>query len=396
MKNLILPALLALVLFSCQDQESLSPEIEALIEKTRQAYAPDKRVALFDITAEQKGDRVTLNGESNLPDAISNLEESLGQAGFPTVNHIRMLPDSSLQGKNYGVARLSACNIRSEPRHSAELATQSTLGTPLRIYKEKEGWFLVQTPDGYLGWLDPGGFTAMTEAEYKEWLQASKAVFLPDQGFSLAKPSAGAQRVSDLLAGNILINLGAENGFSKLQYPDGRIGYVPEEEVMNYEPWLASRSPTVGHIIETAFSFMGRPYLWGGTSGKGVDCSGFTKTVFYLNGLLLPRDASQQVHVGAPVQTDTTLAGLQPGDLLFFGRKASGEKPEKITHVAIYLGEGKIIHSSGIVKVESLKRGDPGFTEYRLNSLVRARRLLQNPEQNGVPFLKNASPYNEM
>ncbi|MCO6479560.1 MAG: C40 family peptidase, partial [Phaeodactylibacter sp.] len=291
---------------------------------------------------------------------------------------------------------LSACNIRSEPRHSAELSTQATLGTPLRLYKESEGWYLVQTPDDYLGWLDPGGFVSMTEAEYQEWQQAEKVVYLPDYGFSTAEPTSGQQRVSDLLAGNILAYLGSEGGFSQLQYPDGRVAYVPDGEVMNYELWLASRNPDTDNIIETAFRFMGRPYLWGGTSGKGVDCSGFTKTVFYLNGLLLPRDASQQVHVGVPVETDTTLAGLQPGDLLFFGRKATEEKPERITHVAIYLGAGKIIHSSGIVKVESLRRTDPDFTEHRLNSLVRARRMLQKPEDNGVPPLKEVPLYNEM
>ena len=396
MKSFPLLAFLALALLACQKQEGLPPEVDALLEQVRQAHAPDKRVALFDVAAEQEGGKIVLKGESNLPDALRSLEQRLREAGFSTLNRIRILPDTSLQGKSFGVVNLSACNIRSEPRHSAELATQSTLGTPLRVYKESGGWFLVQTPDSYLGWLDPGGFVAMTEAEYRQWQQAEKVAYLPDQGFSLAAPATGAQRVSDLLAGNILLYQGSEGGFSKLQYPDGRAAYVPDEDVMNYELWLASRDPSAEKIIETAFRFMGRPYLWGGTSSKGVDCSGFTKTVFYLNGLLLPRDASQQVHVGAPVQTDTTLAGLQPGDLLFFGRKASGEKPEKITHVAIYLGEGKIIHSSGIVKVESLKRGDPGFTEYRLNSLVRARRLLQDPEQNGVPFLKNASPYNEM
>lgn len=396
MKRFTTLAFLTLALLSCQKQEGLPPEVTSLLEKTRQAYAPDKRVALFDISAEQEGGKVVLNGESNLPEALRSLEESLQAAGFTTVNRIKLLPDPLLDGKTFGVVQLSACNIRSEPRHSAELSTQSTLGAPLRVLKESEGWFLVQTPDGYLGWLDPGGFMSMTEAEFRQWQQAEKVVFLPGQGFSLDAPTLQAQPVSDLLAGNILQYLGSEKGFSKLQYPDGRTAYVPNEAVMNYKMWLASSKPNAERIIETAFDFMGRPYLWGGTSGKGVDCSGFTKTVFYLNGLLLPRDASQQVHVGIPVETDTTLAGLQPGDLLFFGRKATGEQPEKITHVAIYLGDGKIIHASGRVQVESLKRGAPDFTEYRLKSLVCARRMLQAPEQNGILPLSKVPLYQEM
>jgi len=395
MKKITLIAFIALSLLSCGKQEGLPPEVEGLLEKTRLAYAPDKRVALFDVSAEKAGGQIVLSGQSNLPEALSALEKGLQQAGFTVSNQATLLPDTSLQGLIYGVVTLSVCNIRSEPRHSAELATQSTLGTPLRIYKETGGWFLVQTPDGYLGWLDSGGFAAMAEAAYRQWQAADKVVYLPDQGFSRVAPGQ-EQPVSDLLAGNILQSLGSERGFTKVQYPDGRTAYLPDAEVMNYGLWLDSRQPDAGNILKTAFAFMGRPYLWGGTSGKGVDCSGFTKTVFYLNGLLLPRDASQQVHAGLPVETDTTLANLQPGDLLFFGRKATEDQPEKITHVAIYLGEGKIIHASGSVEVESLRRGDPDFTEYRLNSFVRARRMLQAGEQNGVPLLKEVPQYKEM
>ena len=158
MKRFTTLAFLTLALLSCQKQEGLPPEVTSLLEKTRQAYAPDKRVALFDISAEQEGGKVVLNGESNLPEALRSLEESLQAAGFTTVNRIKLLPDPLLDGKTFGVVQLSACNIRSEPRHSAELSTQSTLGAPLRVLKESEGWFLVQTPDGYLGWPEAAPF----------------------------------------------------------------------------------------------------------------------------------------------------------------------------------------------------------------------------------------------
>jgi cell wall-associated NlpC family hydrolase len=115
-----------------------------------------------------------------------------------------------------------------------------------------------------------------------------------------------------------------------------------------------------------------------------MDCSGFTKTAFYLNGLQLPRDASQQVHAGLAVDTDTTLKNLLPGDLLFFGKKATENQKERITHVAIYLGDGQIIHAANMVELGSLRRGDPGFQEGRLNSLVKGKRMIGAPKESGV------------
>ncbi|MCB0554004.1 MAG: C40 family peptidase [Phaeodactylibacter sp.] len=385
MKRYIFWALALMTLAACQpEKENIPPALTELIEQLRQAHAPDKRVALFNVTVERSGQQWLVTGETNLPEALQELEEGLKATGIKTQQEVRLLPDTSLQGKIYGVVRLSASNIRSEPRHSAELATQAMLGAPLRVYKETDGWFLVQTPDGYLSWLDDGGFTPMTKAAFGQWQSAPKVVFLPDMGFAYAAPATSAPIVSDLLAGNILQLAEKKEGFAEVRFPDGRIAFIPDNQVMDYKAWLDSRQPDAGHILETAYTFMGRPYLWGGTSGKAVDCSGFTKTVFFLNGLQLPRDASQQVHVGQAVETDTTLVNLQPADLLFFGRKATEELPEKITHVAIYLGDGKIIHSSGAVKVESMRRGEPGFTEYRLLSFVRARRMLSGIGENGV------------
>jgi len=94
------------------------------------------------------------------------------------------------------------------------------------------------------------------------------------------------------------------------------------------------------------------------------------------------------------VETDTTFSNLLPGDLLFFGRKATADKPEKITHVAIYQGDGSIIHSSGQVREESLRRGDSTFTEYRLKTFVRAKRMLvDQPTEYGVLPLSEVAGY---
>lgn len=387
--------LLCFILFLAACSSSEVPQ-EALdiIETVKQEFAPDKRVARFDIQAEmQENGKILLQGESNLPDAVAQLTQKMEAAGLPFGKQITMLPAKELEGQIHGVVRLSVANIRSEPKHSGELATQAMLGTPLNVLKQQEDWYYVQTPDGYLSWLDKGGFQLMDEKTFLNWQKKEKAVFLPDFGFAYQHPDEQSTVVSDLLAGNIIAKYREENGFTQVEFPDGRIAYVPSSQLMAYDSWLASRQPDATQILDDARRFLGRPYLWGGTSGKGVDCSGFTKTVFFLNGIQLPRDASQQVHTGIAVETDTSLVNLQAGDLLFFGRKATPEQKEKITHVAIYMGDGQIIHSSGNVKIESLRPQDPNFAEERLQTFVRAKRPLASVGENGIIPLQSLELY---
>ena len=388
-------AIMWLILFlgaGCR-QEVVPEVVQHSIDEVRREYAPDRRVARFDIEAKATSEGLVLSGETSMADAKSALLQRLAEQNVSVIDEIVVLPSQELEDKIYGIVRLSACNIRSEPRHSAELSTQATLGTLLRVHKEQDGWFLVQTPDDYFGWLDAGGFQSMGAAEYEAWKAADKVVYLPDFGFSRAGPEVGAPPVSDLLAGNILRLAAVEGSYARVAYPDGREAFVPVVDVMNYERGIASREPAAENILATARTFLGRPYLWGGTSGKGVDCSGVTKTVFYLNGLMLPRDASQQVHTGVDIPTDTTFTGLQPGDLLFFGRKATEEQPEKIVHVAIYMGDGRMIHSAGTVKINSLRRGDPDFNAHRFDTFVRAKRLLSSIGEHGVRRLGETKYY---
>ncbi len=378
---------------SCQDQ-AVSPRVVEVIDSTAEEFAPDGRVARFDVEAVARPEGLTLTGESNLPAARDALLARLQEEGYSPIDSIRLLPDKAgLEGRVRGIVRLSVCNIRSRPGHSAELSTQATLGTPLRVHKRDGDWYLVQTPDDYFGWLDAGGFVPMDEPSFSRWVNAERVVFLPDFGFSYVAPGEEAHPVSDLVAGNILQRLGTSGDWVHVGYPDGREAYVHSGEVLGYAAWLASRDPQASSILATARSFLGRPYLWGGTSGKGVDCSGFTKTVFYQHGLLLPRDASQQVRVGVPVETDSTWQNLRPGDLLFFGRKAEEGSPERIVHVALYEGDGRIIHSAGTVKENSLRPGDPDFNAYRFQTFVRARRVLDDPASHGVIPLDELEDY---
>ncbi|MFK7936823.1 MAG: C40 family peptidase [Saprospiraceae bacterium] len=378
---------------ACQNNSIDVTPVQTTIDNIKQKYAPDKRVARFQVEAVPVGEKIVLRGETNLPDAKEEFLSQIDSEQFQIIDSIQMLPAAALAGNTYGVVNLSACNIRSKPKHSAELGTQSTLGTPLRVLKKDEsGWYLIQTPDDYFGWLDPGGFELMNEAKYQNWLASERVIYTKNFGFAYVAADENSAHVSDLLEGNILQKIGEEATFTQVRFPDGREAFIPTNSAESYSNWLISRQPTAENILAKANEFMGRPYLWGGTSGKGVDCSGFTKTVFYLNGVMLPRDASQQVHTGVEVPTDTTWASLQAGDLLFFGRKATENKKERVTHVAIYSGDGKIIHSSGIVTVESLRRGDPTFTEYRFNTFLRAKRPLASLGKNGIEILAT-SPY---
>jgi 3-isopropylmalate/(R)-2-methylmalate dehydratase small subunit len=104
-----------------------------------------------------------------------------------------------------------------------------------------------------------------------------------------------------------------------VELPDGRRGFVKRENLMDLNEFLEYGPPDGYDIVQTAGEFMGTPYLWGGTSAKGFDCSGFTQTVFRLNRILLPRDANQQVNVGNEVNPGENYKNVKPGDIIAAG-----------------------------------------------------------------------------
>ncbi|WP_158559247.1 C40 family peptidase [Deminuibacter soli] len=298
-----------------------------------------------------------------------------------------------------GVVTLSVCNNRLTPDQRAEMVTQTLLGTPVQILRKDKGYYQVRTPDGYVSYTEMSGVQLLDTTALKAWLHADKIVYTAGYGYVLDAPNKHGAQVSDLVAGDILRVLRKKRRYYQVQFPDNRTGYVPVKETMPYTQWVARKNPDAAAILATAQRFTGVPYLWGGTSVKGVDCSGFTKSCYYLNGIVLPRDASQQALVGEPVditEHDTIsnskcLRNLQAGDLLFFAVK-KGTPQQHVIHTAIYMGGGRFIQAAGMVRVNSIVPGAPDFDAREYERLVSARRMLTAIGTNAVTRVE-AHPY---
>lgn len=365
--------MLLMVMLGCEISDS--GDSERIIDDTRTEFAPDKRVALFDISYENK----VLSGETNLPEALGVLKNRFEERGIEYTDQVAVLPQ--MEGRDFGVVTISVANIRSQPKHSAELATQATMGTPLNVLKQDGTWYLVQTPDQYISWVDAAGIQLMNQEEFQQWDQSEKAVFTSLTGYVYSSEQ-GDEMVSDLTAGNVLVVLGENSGYYQVKLPDGRSGYVESDLMEPMSDWIASRDPSHQNLIRTAKSMMGVPYLWGGTSIKGVDCSGFTKTIFYLNGQIIPRDASQQIREGEEVDKDKNWENLQVGDLLFFGIPAGEDSPERVIHVGMWIGDNSFIHSRGRVRISSFDPDTENYDEYELDRYLRTKRVLGKESQN--------------
>lgn len=351
-----------------------------LAMQVQRKFAPDKRAVYMNLT--MRGDSITLeSSDTTVLQEFEKLRPKTGDMRYLPV----LLPSPALNGRIYGVANVSVANNRSNTQHGAELMTQMLLGTPVQVLKRQGGFYLVRTPDQYLAWVDGGGLTLMNEEAFKVWKEAAKIVFTQDYGHAFSQADERSARVSDIVNGNILRLTGVENGFYKVAFPDQRIAYIRKAEARPYAEWVSRPNPDAKAVLSTAYTLMGVPYLWGGTSVKGVDCSGFTKTAYFLNGIIIPRDASQQALVGEPVdviEKDTIsirkcLKNLQAGDLLFFSAaKRRGIKGGRITHTAIYIGNGEFIQSAGMVKVSSLIETASNYDGGQTVTLVGARRIL--------------------
>ncbi len=289
---------------------------------------------------------------------------------------------SGADEKNWALATLSVSNVRAKAEHSSELVTQVLMGTPLRVLETTEGWIKVETPEQYSGWIDSFGLTCFTESEMNHWKASPRFFYGQISGDALSAPDKKAPVISDLVLGDLFVSEGDQRGFLKIRIPDGRIGYVKKSDCVSFGEWT-SQNPDTKKVIAVAKEMLGSPYLWGGTSSKGVDCSGFTKNAYFSQGIILERDAYQQARNGEHPDF-TKIEELQPGDLLFFG-----PSKQKIAHVGIYIGNTYYIHASGLVRINSIDPKNPDYILTEKRQLVASSRIVNSLNTAGITLIKD-------
>jgi hypothetical protein len=231
----------------------------------------------------------------------------------------------------YGICNLSLVPLRKYPEHSAEMASQLLFGESFDILDHHENWLHIQLHiDEYTGWIHQRQYLALSKGALDEIHNVSKVLSC------------------DLFS--MLIEKSTENTFpllmgSSIPMPVDNAFHFANENY-HYKGNYISPAAKKEDILRFAAIYMGAPYLWGGRSHFGIDCSGFSQMAYHLAGFTLPRDASQQALVG---ETLSFLSEAEPGDLLFFDN-AEGN----IIHVGIYFGNHKIIHASGNVRMDTI------------------------------------------
>lgn len=377
---------LFILLFSTLSVMPQNSDMDSVIKLLKEKYAPDSRVEVFNIVATQRKDTIVLKGATTSMPAYEELILQAGSMSDHMKDSIRLLPDKELGDTIWGTIYNSVGTLRAEPRYGSELVSQGLLGMPVKILEKRGGWCRIQTPDKYIGWIN-GSVKAMIKSELQQYLQQPKVIVTSVFAHSLQKPDSDSFPVSDLVIANMLVVKGKKEEFYHVVYPDGREAYVRKSDAIETADWLKSIDLTGESIVNTAYWFMGVPYLWGGTSSKGLDCSGFTRTVYFMHGIILPRDASQQVHCGKLIDSSGDFSRALPGDLLFFGSKATDDSPkERVVHVGIYIGKNRFIHASDYVHINSLDPADPLYDEFNANRYLRTKRIIG---EEGTPGIEN-------
>ncbi len=379
LKNIFWMVLLSFMAGCTQHDQAVE-----IIEYFTQNKAGDLRENVFAIEPEKAGIRkIILHGETDNPALKDKLIDSLTSKGISITDSIAILPVANEHA--WGIVNISTANLRAKPYHRAELVSQALMGTPVKILKKTRNWSFIQTPDKYLSWIENAAFHPLSEQQLSHWQKTQKVIITSP--FVLLTDSLTKLAVSDVVMGCILEVSSSSSNSLQVQLPDGRKAMIASEHVQDFEEWKHTAKPGAENLLATAHQMKGVPYLWGGTSNKGIDCSGYTKTIYFMNGIILARDASLQAKHGEhiPVGKDSDL--YQTGDLLFFSARA--EKDSPIIHVAMYMNDNKFIHASGMVRINSLNPEDDDYDESNTSRLASARRIMGKENTPGIIPVKN-------
>jgi len=235
---------------------------------------------------------------------------------------------------NYGISALSLIPVRKEPSEKSEMVTQILYGEHFEILEIMVGWCHVRLDyDNYEGWADEKMITPVSQRTYLKIIK--KPIAIATDIFTII-PVNGEQNIMIVAGSTLPVWRPYKKQFSieKETYSmPGNVSYGPAKDARAL-------------IIRQALKYFNAPYLWGGRSPFGIDCSGFTQVIYKTAGCKLPRDATQQVHEGIAI---SFVDEAQPGDLAFFD-----DDEGEIIHVGIIWKKNKIIHASGKVRIDNV------------------------------------------
>ena len=236
------------------------------------------------------------------------------------------------------------------------------MGACVKIDSIAGDWLKITTVDGYRAWVNSGSVVS-DSTMVKMWHSAPKAIVVSRH--ALVYNISGA-KICELPMGST-VSTDKDKSFTspsekiEISLPDNRVGFISTQDIVPESIITKHFVPNGNSIISLAKEFIGMPYVWGGGSAEGFDCSGLSQFVYKMHGVLLPRNASAQAECGITVGKSGEYNNLRAGDLLFFGK-------ERVTHVAIYCDNGEFIHASsanGRVSINSL---DPSSSIYYRNA----------------------------
>ena len=234
-------------------------------------------------------------------------------------------------------------NMYAAADESVDVVSQATLGQVVEVVDRSGTFARVRTPDRYEGWLPRAALAEYVDPEAPRYARAGRVVEVTSlMAYVYREPDVTTTRPrtrAPLAARLEVAGDGPSERWLTVRLPSGGTGYVQRGDVKPVDPAAPRPRGSLEDVLATARRYLGVPYLWGGMTVHGIDCSGFVSRVYHANGVVLPRDARQQFE--SPDAVPVERGALRPGDLVFFGQDAKA-----ISHVGLYLGDGRFINAT--------------------------------------------------
>lgn len=320
--------------------------LQSWLQGLGSTLVPDKRLGVWDLSLAEHDGKAILSGYSTVTGLAKALAQVVGNYAQLQVQEIPLasMPQAAIVSQGF-------VNLRRESAHRAELMSQLLLGSlvkPLR-YADNPEWVLVQhLLDGYVGWVHHKGLQYMDHETATEWFAKTEILPYPDQLVSVSD-----KRIRFSTPASVRLQRMRELRF---RLPDGQ--ELKPATTANQKMMHPGQQPWLPHLE----SFLGVPYLWGGNTHGGIDCSGLVQVHFHCTAFAasIPRDADQQHAKFGLANMPLVWQDLKPRQLLFFA-----EPGKKVTHVAIHVGQGLYIHADTTVRYNSLDPMHPWFAPER-------------------------------